>query len=765
MKKNIFGAFLMFLMAIAVFDAQAREKTDAHITGHVVDATTHEHIPYATIIMEGTTYGTATDNTGHYLLKNLPVGRYIFEASMVGYYPQEVEITVQKDKTKELKFELKQQLIQMEQVVVTGSRTNANKLYSPTIVNVVDAKLFEATASSKVSQVLNFQPGLRVESTCSNCGSSSLRINGLGGAYSQLLLDSRPIFSALSGVYGLEQLPAAMIERVEVTRGGGSALFGSSAIGGVVNIITKQPQRNTVSLSNQTTILENGATDINTSINGSFVSDDNKAGVYIYGMVGDRDSYDRNNDGFSDIPESNNETIGFRGNYKLSKSSKLTAEYHHIKEYRRGGDNLSLPPHEAEIAETLTHKIDGGGLTYDFFTPDYRHKLSVYTSAQNVDRDSYYGAGKDPNAYGHTTDITVVAGAQYSYTFNKCLFLPAELTVGVEYTDDDLKDKQLSYDRHIDQHTNTAGFYFQNEWKHEKVNISIGARVDKHNLMKNVVLSPRLNVRYSPIKNIGIRASYSSGYRAPQAFDEDLHIGAVGGEVMLIDIDPNLRPEYSNSFSTSLDLYKDFGDNVSANLLVEGFYTMLDDVFTLVEAPDDAQGNHHQRRVNAEDGAKVYGVNFDLKLGITRKFSVDAGFTIQSSKYDTAIAHFDSVPAKRDFLRTPSDYGFLTLNYNVVKPLMLSLSGVYTGKMFIPHEATDFNLEKIIKSDEFFDLGFKVAYDFKLTNSIKLQLNAGVKNMFDSFQKDLDFGASKDAGYIYGPSAPRSYFFGVKFSI
>lgn len=113
-----------------------------------------------------------------------------------------------------------------------------------------------------------------------------------------MLLDSRPIFSSLAGMYGLELFPASMIERVEVIRGGGSALFGSSAIGGVVNIITREPLRNSVALGNTTNILEGGSADFNTSLNGSFVSDDYRTGIYLFGMVRSRDSYDRNDDGF-----------------------------------------------------------------------------------------------------------------------------------------------------------------------------------------------------------------------------------------------------------------------------------------------------------------------------------------------------------------------------------------------------------------------------------------------------------------------------------
>ena len=220
------------------------------------------------------------------------------------------------DRTAEVNFSLNEEALAVEEVVVSASRTETNRKFSPTIVSVASTKLFESTASSNLAETMNFQSGLRVENNCGNCGTTQLRINGLEGQYSQVLLDSRPIFSSLASVYGLEQLPVAMIERVEVIRGGGSALFGANAIGGVVNIITKEPLRNSVTLSNTTNIFEGGTADINTSLNGSFVSDDYKMGVYLFGMIKDRDSYDRNGDGCSDIPKLNSEKAKFRTYYK-----------------------------------------------------------------------------------------------------------------------------------------------------------------------------------------------------------------------------------------------------------------------------------------------------------------------------------------------------------------------------------------------------------------------------------------------------------------
>jgi outer membrane receptor for ferrienterochelin and colicins len=131
----------------------------------------------------------------------------------------------------------------LEEIVVTGNRNETKKRHSATLVNVVNKDMFELVSACSLAEGLNFQPGVRVENDCQNCGFTQVRINGLDGHYSQILMNSKPVFSALAGVYGLEHIPATMIDRVEVMRGGGSALFGSSAIAGTINIITKEPIR------------------------------------------------------------------------------------------------------------------------------------------------------------------------------------------------------------------------------------------------------------------------------------------------------------------------------------------------------------------------------------------------------------------------------------------------------------------------------------------------------------------------------------------
>ena len=765
--KPRFFLFIALVVALCVgstddLSAQ-RRGTDANIHGHIIHAQTREHIPFVTITIKDTTIGLVADASGHFFLKNLPVGEHTIVAEAIGLETVEQTVRMEAGKTIELNFEMKDATHTMDEVVVSATRNETNKKATATIVNVASAKLFDTTGSNNLAESMAFQPGLRVENTCGNCGAVQLRINGLDGQYSQILLDSSPIFSSLAGVYGLEQLPVAMIERVEVIRGGGSALFGSNAIGGVVNIITKEPLRNSLQLGHTTNIMESGDTEFNTSLNGSFVSDDRRAGVYLFGMVKDRDAYDRNDDGFMDLTSMLSRTLGFRGYYKTSAHSKLTAEYHNISEFRRGGDNIDLPPHMAEIAEQVDHNINGGSLRWNYFSPNSRHFVNLYTSAQGIGRDSYYGTGKDPNAYGETKDFTLVAGAQYSYVFEKCLFLPAQFTVGFEYSYNDLNDHSMGFSRTIEQTVRTAGLYLQNEWQSEKVNFVIGGRLDKHNMMDKVIFSPRANLRYSPHENVGLRVSYSSGYRAPQAFDEDLHIDAVNNQSSIIELDPNLKPEYSHSFSASADLYHNFG-TLQANLLIEGFYTMLDDVFALAKTGENEEGYIIQTRYNAS-GAKVRGLNAELKLGIPDVFELQAGYTFQRSHYNEPEEWSDNVEAVRRMFRTPDHYAYFTASANLTRKFKASLFGNYTGQMLVQHNAGYIEADRSELTPSFWDLGLKLSYNFQLTNTIGLEVNGGVKNFLDSYQDDIDRGAFRDSVYIFGPMMPRTFFLGVKFTL
>ena len=743
-----------------VLSAQAQE-TDAHIYGHVIDKATGEHLPYIVVMLKGTTVGVTTENTGHYMIRNIPEGSFTVEVSAIGYKTQTREIKVRRGRSYEVNFTLEEDFVQIDGVIVSATRSETTRRMSPTLVNVVGMDTYNKTNATTVAQGLVFQPGIRVENNCQNCGFQQVRINGLDGQYTQILIDSRPIFSSLAGVYGIEQLPANMVDRVEIMRGGGSALFGSSAIAGTINIITKEPVRNSSSISHTVTSIAGSSAFHNTTdINASIVSEDNKLGLAVFGQNTSKDAWDANGDGFTELSKISGQTVGFRGYIKTGLYSKVTAEYHHLQEFRRGGDNLDLPPHEAMIAEQTEHGINTGGLKFDWFSKDQKHRLNVFASLQHIGRNSYYGAGQDPNAYGKTTDLTWVGGAQYVYKMGSCLFMPSDLTVGMEYNEDYLRDNMWGYDRVTDQTVRILSAYAQNEWKNERWGILLGGRLDKHSLMERLIFSPRANLRYNPSENINFRASYSYGFRAPQAFDEDLHIDNVGGTVSMIRLADDLRVEKSQSVSISADMYHSWGD-WQGNFLVEGFFTDLADVFALKELGLNEEGILIKERHN-ESGARVFGGNLEGKIAWRNRFQMQLGVTVQKSEYKEARSWSDDVAVTKKMFRTPDIHGYLTASYNPMKALTLALTGTYTGSMLIEHHAGMIAQNVTMTTPDFWDMGFKAAYDFKLYSSFSLQINAGVQNIFNSFQNDFDSGADRDSGYIYGPTFPRTFFLGIK---
>ncbi len=775
MRLTVWTVLLVLALAfpaLAHAEKADRIATDANIVGHVVDKKTNEHLPYINIFVLGTMIQTATDATGHYLLKDLPVGKHTIEVRATGYRSVRKEVVLVENKTEEINFEIEHDIIALDEVVVSANRNLSLRRNAPALVNVLDTRTFEVTQSTCLAQGLNFQPGVRTEDNCQNCGFSQVRINGLDGHYSQILIDSRPVFSALQGVYGLEQIPANMIERVEVVRGGGSALFGASAIGGTINIITKEPLGNFSELNHTLMKMGKGNTyENNTTMNASVVADNHKAGFYIYGQSRHRSGYDRDGDGFTELPKLVNKTVGLTSFLRLTPYAKLTLQYHGINEFRRGGNNLDIPAHEANIAEQLDHHINGGSLSYSMFTPDEKNHLTAYLSFESVARKSYYGGTGDGSAaskadalkaYSTTSDLNLVGGTQFVHRFDRLLFMSSDLTLGAEYSYDALKDRALGYNSLLDQKVRIGSAYFQNEWKDERWTILLGGRVDKHNLIDRLIFSPRVNLRYNATRNTNIRLTYAGGFRAPQAFDEDLHTTLAAGERIKTRLGKGLKEERSNSLSLSADLYRNFG-TVQTNLLLEAFYTHLSNVFAMRKLEEkDAFGNRIAERYNAYR-AQVFGFNVEGKAALAAWFQVQAGLTLQKSEYNAPIEWDEEAPKEKRMMRTPDTYGYFTATVNPTKRFSAALSGNYTGNMLVGHAAGSGTDKPVaVNTPAFFTLNIKLAYDLRLHDLIKVQLNGGIQNLTDAYQKDIDRGWNRDSAYIYGPALPRCLYVGLK---
>ena len=775
--KKIYFILTLLSFWLGVFAAESNHE-DNNISGHIFVKNSEESIPFATIQIiafnEGAVpktiikTGTTANEEGKFVFKGLPIGQYKLQIKALGYSTVEKVIQVTSETQSLLRFSLDEEGFFTDEVVVSANRNAVSRREAPVVVNVLNPKLFESINSTDLSKALNFQSGLRVENNCQNCGFPQVRINGLEGPYSQILINSRPVVSALGGVYGLEQIPVNMIERVEVVRGGGSALFGANAVGGTINIITKDPINNYFQVAGTMSNFNGKSWEQALGANISLVSKDNSYGIALYETYRNRNPYDADGDGFSELGKLNMNTFGFRTYYRPNHYSRINLEYHTTNEYRRGGNKFELEPHEADIAEQTRHIINSGGASYDVYWNETKNKLSVYGSIQHTDRRSYYGAQMNPDAYGMTKDLVWVAGAMYVRQMDRCWFAPATFTAGGEYNYNSLHDVMLGYNRDMKQDINIAGAFVQNEWRMNKLTMLMGLRMDKHNLIDKPIFSPRVNFLYKVLDNLQARLTYSTGFRAPQAYDEDLHVSAVGGEVALIQMADDLREERSNSFSGSVDWTLPMG-HWMGNILVEGFYTDLRHVFALTHIGNDENGNIIQERRNAH-GARVYGANIDAKLAHGNNFMLQVGFTAQRSQYTEEVVwreeseEGDPELSTKRMPRAPDYYGYFTLTAMPTKKFDFSLSGIYTGKMIVPHMAGYIETDRMDKTPNFFELNLKLNYTFALRDNLKLQLNAGIQNVANSFQKDLDKGEFRDSGYFYGPTQPRTYFLGFKLS-
>ena len=775
---------LLCLVLTSQFLVAQESSKSVTLSGKVINK--GDEISYASVSIKGTTIGTSTDEKGFFSLNNLTPGFYTIQVNTIGFKPFQEIIEIKNNQSKHLDIELEADVLGLEEVVVTGNRGRIMRKKAATIVNVINTDIFQSTQSVTLSEGLNFCSGLRMENDCQNCGFSQIRMNGLEGPYSQILINSRPIFSGLAGVYGLELIPANMIEKVEVIRGGGSALYGSNAIAGTINLLLKDPIKNSFEISVNDSFIGIGlddakstATDYTLNFNASVVGENNNNGFSIYGFHRDRKPFDANGDSFSEIASLNNITLGSRLYQKIGTRAKVSLDFFHINEKRRGGNDFDLPNHEADISEAIEHNLTTAALTFEQYYNE-EDMFSVFLAGQKINRDSYYGAEQSLSDYGNTKDLTINAGIQYNANFEN-----STLVSGIEDTYSSLKDQKLGYaeftvedgelvETHYDntivadQKMNTFGIFSQYDVRFNKLKLSLGARFDTYkvedeesnaNDKTGNVFSPRINLLYDIQPNFQARISYSSGYRAPQIFDEDLHIETSGSRQVIHVNDPDLKQENSDSFMLSFDYSKVFGSK-SFGLLVEGFYTKLENPFTNEYSDADEDGVVTYTRVNAEAGAFVGGVNLELNYVPTQNLKMSAGFTFQKSEYEE-VQEFD----EKSFFRTPNQYGFFTVDWEATDTWCIIGTGTYTGEMLVPYFGTDIadpDEGELRTSDSFLDLGLKITKTIKLENN-NLEFSAGIKNIFNSYQDDFDSGIDRDPAYVYGPMNPRTVYFGIKF--
>ncbi len=731
------------------------------------------------------------------------------EFSSIGFISQDYSILINSN-TKVLNIELKPDVFGLDQVIVSAGRNEIKLSQTPIKIDLINPENLQSVNARSVGDLLGFSPGLRVENNCQTCGFSSIRINGLDGRYSQVLIDSRYLYSALIGVYGLDQIPASIIDRVEVSKGAGSVLYGANAIAGTINIITKEPQKTGFEIAPNINLINFKGLDSRLPFRISIKPDSSKWALDIYGMQSNRENIDLNNDSISDITRLSSLFLGTKFNYLINKQSLIKLSINFVNENRRGGNKFEYLPHQSDLTEQLKHEIFNSQISYKYYSKDFSKDISIYSAIQKTKRDSYYGSGgrvlgendtmnyQDSlalGAYGYSEDWVIQSGIQFNWKINyKHTFL-----VGTEWYQNRVSDQFVFYQKLLNQNVSTLGFFTQWQWNiSPKINTLAGLRFDQNwiysnnklydsTIIQNINLPaivPRIAINYKWNNNIKSRLSYAMGYRGPQAFDEDLHIQNIGGTPRFILISNNLKAENSQSlnFNTEYLINKRYWAFLNTFSM---FFTQINNSFIYREARDFGDVSFLQKTNGG--ASQVYGIDLQNQGNYLEKFKYSISLTLQRALFinpevlwspdEKAIEEgfSGSELISNQILRTPNIYGFAAVEYKINKKISSEISALYTGSMLTPkvsgpqiyansESAALQQYTELFKTPDFLDLGFKVNYNFSYKNKFGIDTYIGIRNILNSFQKDLPQGINRDSNFIYGPLMPRSIYFGVKFS-
>ncbi|MGI6409665.1 MAG: TonB-dependent receptor [Bacteroidales bacterium] len=794
---------IIFLMSF--LSAFSQNKTDAMLFGHVTSTKTQEHIPYATILVKGTTIGTSADGSGHYKLSNLPLGKIVVVAQAVGYKSQEVEVVMEKGKSTQVFFELEEDILMLEQAVVTATRTEHHLKDVPVRTEIISSKAIENKNACNIYQALEGTPGVRVENQCQYCNFTMVRMQGLGAEHTQVLINGQPMYSGLAGVYGLQQLSTVDVDKIEVVKGAGSALYGSGAVAGAINIVTKEPGFNPSTSvdvqfgSHQTNKLE---------LNSSLRNEKGNMGLNIFAQRYSEGAIDetgpgltteevRNKDGISDRVMTNltNAGFAFYVNDAFMKNDKLIIRGKSVFEKREGGtmtDDYFRNP-LTDGTENITTDRHEASLNYEkkIKTKSRINFSLAYTHHnRNATNDSYLGdyMATHGDTVPDLRDMRPYLANENSLTSTLTFDTKLKnhsLITGVQGFFDVLEESGMyvvvdeessflgkSYRSIANKSAREFGLFLQDEWAiSEKIMVVPGVRFDYHNSgeeytsdqqvfettnfpktsFNETAVNPRLALKYKISDKFTLRANAGTGFRAPYGFSEDLHLCSGSPRVWKSS---DLNPEKSMSYNVSADYY---GKKVRVSTNV--FRTDLKNKIGFTDADDNIAALGYDYQWKNIDDAFVQGVELSVMANLAKNLDMGLDLTYNQGEYKNVREDWVGTEYEEQskyISRFPSTTGNVKIEYSP-KTWTFSATGNFQGNMYIDYYSEDETLSKIKKTKP------NMIFNARLSKKIKMfKLYAGVNNILDYVQDERHLD---DAAFMYAPVFGRIFYGGVSVNI
>ncbi|MDC6366278.1 MULTISPECIES: TonB-dependent receptor [Flavobacteriaceae] len=718
-------------------------------------------LPYVNIHLKGTQIGTSSDENGQFSLDGLQQGSYTLIASSIGYLPYKTKILITSGETKNLTIHMEISAESLDETVVTGTLKPVNRLESPVPVEVYSPTFLKKNPTASIFDALQNVNGVRPQINCNVCNTGDIHINGLEGPYTLVLIDGMPIVSGLGTVYGLTGIPNSLIEQIEIVKGPASTLYGSEAVGGLINIITKHaPNAPEFSADGFVT----GWGEYNLDV-GSKIELGKKTDILLGVNYFNYDvPIDNNGDNFTDVTLQDRISIFQKWNFKRENARVLSLAGRFFYEDRWGGEMQWTPEFRGgdeiygESIYTRRWEVLGK------YQLPIKEKVLLSVSYNDHNQNSVYGdtpyLADQRIGFGQLTwdksagkhDLLLGSAVRYNYYNDNtpATLEPDNVWIPSIFVQDEIKLAQ--------KHSFLAGLRYDYDNRHGNI------------------FTPRAAYKWKISDNDIVRVNTGTGFRVVNLFTED-HAALTGAREVVIA--EELKPERSLNFNINY-LKKIYGDNGTyMSIDASAFYTHFSNAIL-----PDYDTNSNQIIYDNLDGKSVsQGISANFETVFANGLRLLVGATWQDvSNTENGV--------KQQQILTESFTGTWNVSYTF-RPLNLTVD--YTGNLYGPMRLPllgdldprqEYSPTWSIQNIQFTYKGLK---DFEVYGGIKNLLdwtpNKGnpfiIARASDPFDKNVTFDSNGNAlatpnnpyaltfdpSYVYGPNQGIRGFFGMRYTL
>ena len=741
----------IFLLLSQIITAQ-----DGSISGQI--RYKNQPVSFANITLLKMEMSTQSDTEGYYNLTDIPVGSYQIQVSAIGFKNHTSKIVMDTIAVKAFDIQLLQDESALDEVVVTGTMREVSRSASPVPVEVFTPKFFKKNPTPNLFEAVGMINGVKPQLNCNVCNTGDIHINGMEGPYTMILIDGMPIVSSLSTVYGLSGIPNSLIERVEVVKGPASSLYGSESMGGIINVITKNPKNAPlVSLDVFGTSWEEYNIDASVKFKTGTTT-----GILGLNYFNYQNPLDKNNDNFTDVTLQNRISVFNKWSFERKENRVASLATRYVYEDRWGGEMNFRPNMRGsdqvygESIYTMRTEVIG------MYQLPIAEKIFTQFSYNWHDQNSWYGA----TPFKARQQVAFVQGY-----WDKQLTPAHNLLLGATFRFtqyDDNTPGTLSADGLTNQPMNTPlpGIFVQDEWAiNPKNTLLAGYRFD-YDRHHGGIHSPRIAYKLSPNANNAIRASFGTGFRVVNLFTED-HSALTGAREVIIANALNPERSYNSNLNYNLKIPT---SSLVLQVDATGFYSYFTNKIVGDFDTDPSKIIY--------DNLDGYAISSGISLNTEITFDFPLKIMLGGTYMDVYTEEKDDLGTvgRTQQLHAPKWSGNYLISYSLPKDFSVDFTGTWSGPMRLPILANDYRPEYSpwftianLQVTKKFDRGFEVYGGVK--NILDFVPKYALIRAFDPFNNHVNDPIGNpnhytfDTAYNYAQLQGARMFLGVRYTL